>query len=153
MYKNRRRPIRNLIFHPDIQIPFIRGVLFLVAIVTAGATIAAAFIGVSFTALVAIETAVVALAFLFALRLSHRVAVPLYRIERWSQAIQEKNFNVHVALREQWLHKDLMDSLNLTGEELRRLMKQIEDIVNDDTIPSQEAIVRVREKLKEYKYE
>jgi len=142
-----------LIFHPDIQIPFIRGVLFLVAIVTAGATIAAAFIGVSFTALVAIETAVVALAFLFALRLSHRVAVPLYRIERWSQAIQEKNFNVHVALREQWLHKDLMDSLNLTGEELRRLMKQIEDIVNDDTIPSQEAIVRVREKLKEYKYE
>jgi methyl-accepting chemotaxis protein len=174
MDTNRRRPIRNFLFHRELQLPLIKSILALVAsstFIACAAILAVYFyysqfgylyfmsndfekplvrqslLGIALPGLLFAEGVTLVLGFLIALIVSRKIAVPLYKLERWAKAIAEGQLNGNIHFRERGEYKSLMEQCNLAEIRIRKLLKDLDRELAHSSLCAKELPSEVRDSL------
>lgn len=186
MDSNRRKPIRNFVFHKEIQVPLMKNILAVVcssAFIACGVVLAVyfyysqsgylyfmsndfekplirqSFVGIALPGLLFAEGVTLVFGFILALLVSRRIAVPLYKLERWANAIAEGNLNVNLHFREKGQYRELMTHCNAAGVRMRNTLLELDRLLNDpafstekDSPEVQHTLERSRALLREWRF-
>jgi hypothetical protein len=161
MEENRRRPIRNFLIHKELQVPLMKSILVLVAssaFIAGGVLLAVYFyrsqtgylyfmsndfekplvrqslLSLALPGLLFAEGVTLLIGFLIALSVSRKIAVPLYKLERWARAIAEGDLSVHLHFREKGQYTALMESCNAAGMRVRSALAELDRLLEDPAL-------------------
>lgn len=178
--KEERRPVKNFFIKRSIQLKIIAQVLFTVlisALITTGILILIynfksrhgsfyymsndvmqdlelkSILGVILPALFSTEIIAVIVAFVIGLFSSRKVAVPIYKIEKWATRLKSGKLNTTLAFREVAEMKDLTLQCNGFVDFYRNVLIEIRDhtetlaLKKNDPIEVQAEIDKIRQTL------
>jgi methyl-accepting chemotaxis protein len=176
--KINRKPIRNFVFEPKIQWPQIvrNGLMaFFTSMGTGGAILLiyyrefgdssiyvmdrnSAFFPLDHTGLLPLLTPAVAgttiagmlLGWLLTLGASRRIALPIFKVEQWTQKVSEGNLHLRLSFRDSDRLESLAEGCNSVVDTFRDVLMDLEKMSLDAKIP-EEVRNRLGEILSRYK--
>ncbi len=155
--KTLRRPVANFFVKKSIQFRIIGEIILVIFISTLLTTLLLAFIynaksqagsfyymsnnimedlrlqsilGLVLPALIAAQIVSLLIAVGVGLFSSRKVAVPLYKIEKWAAQLKSGNLNTRLAFRETREMRDLTDQCNAVADTYRQIFMRVEKAVN-----------------------
>ncbi|MFP4418400.1 MAG: hypothetical protein ACLFSB_14105 [Chitinispirillaceae bacterium] len=87
-------------------------------------------LGLILPALIVAQTVTILIAIGIGLFSSRKVAVPIYKIEKWASQLKQGKLNTHLAFREQRQMRDLTVQCNAAVDKYCDIFKEIERSIN-----------------------
>ncbi len=116
-------------------------------------------LGIALPGLLFAEGVTLFIGFIIALLVSRKIAVPLYKLERWAESIADGNLNCNLSFREKGQYKELMEYCNASGIRIRKTFIELDDVLNrpelsKENIPteSRESLERARDILRKWRF-
>jgi methyl-accepting chemotaxis protein len=182
--KNIRRPLKNFFIKRSVQLAIIARILLVVLLTSLATTVILALIyklkshggtyyymgtdidpmelhgilGLILPALISAQLATLAIALGIGLFSSRKVAVPLYKLEKWASQVKNGRLNTHLAFRETEEMKDLTVQCNAVTDTYRQVFLTIDrSLQTIETHPHEKEVVSreagtIRETLRTLDY-
>jgi methyl-accepting chemotaxis protein len=182
---NVRKPLKNFFVKKTLQLSMVAKYLFIVALSTVFTTVILAFIyhtksrggsfyymsdnimedlelqsilGLILPALIAAQVVSMILVFAISLLSSRKIAVPLYKIEKWARQVNTGKLTTSLAFRETEEMRDITQQCNGITERFKRTLADIEEATEaitkapaDNQLVSQQA-ARIKSALNTYEF-
>ncbi len=109
-------------------------------------------LGVILPALITAQIASLVIALIIGLFSSRKVAVPVYKLEKWAMQLKKGKLKTHLGFRETKQMKDLTIQCNALADRYKDIFSQIDNnlnIIYEDRVYKSQTVIKELDQIKE----